>query len=178
MSIIRWEGTLEEACKTQKVQNEAKRSFRISGDLRRLEAKQAHESQKLQNEANKSLRISITLEGMKPNRAYQTQKVQNEANNTFRISVVVPISLALASRRRRGTLRRPISKSSLRVRNQASAKSRCLPERPERIAFVTPATSLPAAYDHRRPAFALGQLSVAAASRRRSVSAFPAAKRR
>jgi len=72
LSIIKWDGKLEEACKTQKVQNEAKRSFRISGDLRRLEAKQAHESQKLQNEANKSLRISITLEGMKPNRACQT----------------------------------------------------------------------------------------------------------
>jgi hypothetical protein len=59
------------ACKTQKVQNEAKKSFRISGDVKRLEAKQAHESQKLQNEANKSLRISIILEGMKPKRACQ-----------------------------------------------------------------------------------------------------------
>jgi len=74
LSIIKWDGTLEEARKTQKLQNEAKKSFRISDDVKRLEAKRAHESQKLQNEANKSLRISIILEGMKPNRAYQNIK--------------------------------------------------------------------------------------------------------
>ena len=63
MSIIKWDGKLEEACKTQKVQNEAKRSFRISGDVKRLEAKQAHESQKLQNEANKRFEISRSIGG-------------------------------------------------------------------------------------------------------------------
>ena len=64
-----------EACKTQKVQNEAKKSFRISVDVKRLKPDRACRTQKMQNEAKKSFGISRDLERLDPNEARKNTKI-------------------------------------------------------------------------------------------------------
>ena len=64
-----------EACKAQKVQNEAKKSFRISVEVKRLKSERACGTQKMQNEAKKSFGISMGLERLDPSEARKKTKI-------------------------------------------------------------------------------------------------------